>query len=467
MKKFVLISLLTLFGIGTCCGQLVPKIDERIELTGVIFRLAGIPEYTDGRFESYNADIDDYFTDYRFGNLTAYLVKLRNEDRLGYSAVAGSAMFLTIENGHVIPNPDLSLSELPGLGQQWKDEDTFRTYVKMLDEFYRKSRFRKFFEDHREMYETAKAAVNELFKGFNGAWFADFFGEELKYPSVYVALGYGSSNYYIMDYESDAGYAIVIGAEPRYMRDYTFPVIIHEICHHYSNPLFYRNWPRMEQAGETIYEEVKEAMARNAYGSARESMLEWQNNLFTAMYLKENEFYYEPFWTAGLRDRGFIWLPRSVAFMDNFYDDRDDYPHIDSFMPQLAGFLNSTAREFDKVKFEFRNKPYVVGVFPPNGCSIPEEGFDEIKIRFSVPMSTQSFGISIIEDDESIQRMPRSDSIDAYWKDSCTFVIPIEKSRLEKNKTYGIVLKKAFMTDEYNKLEDEYKIIYYPQSAHP
>ncbi len=465
MRKLLIVSLLTWFSVEACFGQLVPQVDERVELTGVVFRLSAIPEFTIGRFDNYNEDIDEYFADFRFGDLTAYVVQLRNEDRLGYAAATGSSMFLAIDNGHVIPNPALSLSELPGLGQQWKDEETFRKYVELLDDFYTKSEFRKFFDEHRELYEAAKKSANEMCAGFNGDWFTDFFGVQFQYPNVYVALGIGPCNYYIIDKDCDAGYAIVIGGKPNPNRAYTYPAIIHEICHNYSNPLFYQNWPRMEQAAEVIYEDVKEDMYKNAYGDAAECILEWQNNLFTAMYLKENEPLYEPFWTAGLRDRGFIWLPRSVAYMDFFYENRDKYPHIDSFMPQLVYFLDNTAREYDKVKAEFHNRhPYVVSVFPANGSCLTDGDYDEIKVRFSKPMSTDVYGFDRIRDDEMVLKIPRPDSVNAYWEDDYTFVIPIDKSRLQKNKKYGLILK-SFMTPDYIRIDGGYEIIYEPSDV--
>ena len=86
MRNIICLVFLLVCVTGKCFGQLQPKVDERIELTGVVFRIAGVPEYTYGVIEEYNKDIDEYFQSYSHHDLIDYIIKLRNEDRLGYAA---------------------------------------------------------------------------------------------------------------------------------------------------------------------------------------------------------------------------------------------------------------------------------------------------------------------------------------------------------------------------------------------
>lgn len=463
MRKLILLLTLLIGGYNISFGQLISKVDERIELTGVVFRLAGIPEYTEGVIEEYNEDIDNYFADFRYGDLTAFVIKLRNENGLGYSSVAGSALALSIENGHVIQHPCFLNSELPGLGPQWKDEETFKKYVELLDDFYVKSNFRKFFEDHKELYQKMEANINELFADFNGKWFSDFFGIPLEYPIVFVGVGNGHCNYYIVDYESDTDWAIVIGGRMQHSAEYTIPTIIHEICHNYSNPLFYKYWPQMEQAANKIYDkDTQEKMAESAYGDASATVREWQNNLCVAMYLQDNAPLYKDFWVANVRDMGFIWMPRSVQFMENYYGNRDKYPHFDSFMTQIVEFLNYTANDFERVKFEYENRhPYVVSVFPVNGSNIKDGNFSEIKVKFSKPMVSGCYSVGVVKDDASFSRIPRSEIINPFWEDEYTFIIPIEPSQVENNKKYGVVLEsRGFLTNDLSNLHEDYLITF-------
>ena len=221
----------------------------------------------------------------------------------------------------------------------------------------------------------------------------------------------------------------------------------------------------MQPAADMIYKHVEDDMWKNAYGSSEEMTVEWLNNLCTIMYFRDNLPPLAPYFTGELRDRGFIWLPRSVQFMENFYESRDKYSQIDSFMPQLVEFFRYTADNFDQVTFEFEHRrPYVVNVFPANGSNILNGDFTEINVTFSKPMTTDCYNVGIVENDGTIAKLPRSETINSYWKDPYTFIIPIEPSFLEKGKKYGLVLDhKGFMSKNLDMLEKDYILLYNTQ----
>ena len=74
MRNIICLVFLLVCVTGKCFGQLQPKVDERIELTGVVFRIAGVPEYTYGVIEEYNKDIDEYFQSYSHHDLIDYII---------------------------------------------------------------------------------------------------------------------------------------------------------------------------------------------------------------------------------------------------------------------------------------------------------------------------------------------------------------------------------------------------------
>lgn len=461
MRNIICLVFLLVCVTGKCFGQLQPKVDERIELTGVVFRIAGVPEYTYGVIEEYNKDIDEYFQSYSHHDLIDYIIKLRNEDRLGYAAVAASIGFICIGNGKVSLNQHIPVSKLPGLGEQWRSEKVFRKYVELLNDFYVKTNFQKFYNDHKPLYEKAETCINQLLADFNFSWFSNFFGGDFISPAMYVALGNGPSNYYIMDYESKAGYSIIIGGKLNYTYETTLPMVIHEICHNYTNPLFYKYWSKMEFSANAIYDEIADDMRENAYGNVQESLLEWLNNLFSIMYLRDNEPGLVDYIVGILRDRGFIWMPRSVQFMEYFYQNRGQYPHIDSFMPQVVDFFNYTSSDFDRIKFETQNNhPYVRNIFPANGSNIYNGNFRDIQISFSQPM-LGSYCIDTVKDDPTITDLPRAQIRQAYWIDDYTLSIPLDCSQIEKNKKYGLVLRgNGYATKDYVYMNNDYTIIY-------
>ena len=468
--------------------QLSAKTDERIELTGAVFRLAGIPEYKEGYITEYNSDIDSCFSDFRFGELTAYIVRLRNEEKLGYGSVAASALCLKIEDGKVKIDDDINLSERLGFGYGWKDEKTFRKYVRLLNDFYVKSDFHSFYENHRPLYEQAIAGMDDVLQYFNTEWFGEFFGIKRDMPNIYVAMGHGKSNYSVGDAN-----AIIIGGQVQYSVEMLYP-IVHETCHGYSNPMFLEYWPQMKEASEEMYPYVADIIAQYGYDGAFTAMMEWLNDLFSLMYYRDNlQFIGERMVSLfalvdpdiklnedilktmfitpkcnEMTERGFIWFPRSVQFMENFYLYRDIYPHINSFMPQLAAFVNDAARNYDRIKFEFEHRrPYIVNMFPANGSNIWEEKADEIRITFSKPMSNGIYSTGRNFDDDELEILPLAETDDenlsdcAYWADDRTYVLKIDRSSLEKDKKYGLRLHGAFfVASDYNRMEEDYWIIY-------
>ena len=44
--------------------SVVPRVDERVELLSIVFRLAGNPEYSMNTFPKYSTEIDQYFALY-------------------------------------------------------------------------------------------------------------------------------------------------------------------------------------------------------------------------------------------------------------------------------------------------------------------------------------------------------------------------------------------------------------------
>ena len=59
----------------------------------------------------------------------------------------------------------------------------------------------------------------------------------------------------------------------------------------------------MEFSANAIYDEIADDMRENAYGNVQESLLEWLNNLFSIMYLRDNEPGLVDYIVGILRDR--------------------------------------------------------------------------------------------------------------------------------------------------------------------
>lgn len=418
-------------------AQLNVQVDERFELTSIVFCLAGAQEYQP-TIPSYAEDIQKYFEPYKSSEIIEYAKEIREKYSISYGSVPGSANFLEIKNGKIRLQPQYTVSDV--LKDPRWNEEAFTKYVELLNVFYKKSKFNKFFQDHRPLYDLAEQVVNKDIENITVDWFKSFYGKDWD-PNLklYISLTNGSSNYAIDNN------AILLGVNPDGMGlpsagMYIKPILIHEVSHHYTRDLFYSYWDQMESAANIIFPKIKQKMAAIAYGEPKTVIMEWLNRLCCMMYYQDND--YDNFKYFMYNENGsFIWMERSCDFMDNFYANRDKYPTIKEFMPQLVGFLNYTADNFESVEKEFMARiPYITSIYPIEGSDISNE--KEIVVTFSEPMV--SCGFRLGQDDGSLCLIEIDDIRDgkAYkWsEDRRKLIIKIEPQRLKLGSNYGITL---------------------------
>lgn len=452
MKKISLFILLLLFTVSASHSQIRSKVDERFELTSIVARLAGYEEYSNCPFASYAEDIDTYFSPYADDELIGHMRMLRERYAIGYDAIPSVAAMLEIKNGKIALKPEYDVAVIVSEDSRWNEKEVSK-YIKLLNQFYKRADFHKFFTTHASIYDTAERSLNEMTEKIDLDWFASFYGKQFDPDiQVFVSIANGP-NHYAFDEGVLMGASSDGNGNP-FFNSYNFYVLLHEINHHYTYPLFESNWERMKSAADAIYPFVSQKMRRAAYGNARTSFYEWLTDLCVLMYYKEKDNQYRELtiWTCTLMEKGFIWMERSVNFMDNFYENRNDYPHIKDYMEQLALFLNYTADNFDFVVKEFENRsPYITNVFPVVGSDISDTR--HIRFTFSEPMRTDCKGIWPVNNPD-ILFLP-TDFDGSYWENDRTFVVSVITDELEKNQSYGIRLApiayrsvKDYQTDE-------------------
>lgn len=448
-----------------CQAQMQVTADERVELTTIVARLTGMSGFVNNDVAAYATDIDTYFGKYREHELIQYLQQLRRDYHLAYNAMAGSAMYIEIDKKGISLHEKTTLSAISDNDKRWTEE-TFAKYITLLDKFYKETNFHCFYEAHSDIYAAAEKQMKDILGNINTEWFKSFYGKDFQAPTIYVALGNGRSNYMVNDFDAPAGYGIMIGCLGNqdgmpYLNSSSLDSILHEICHYYTEPLFLQYWEQMEQSANIIYPYVHEQMLRIAYGDSYNMTNEWLNNLFKIMYFYENSNSSNNaiFSTYSDMEQGFIWMERSVKFMDNFYANRDYYKDINSFMPLIVGFYSNTANDFEKIEFEYENRnPYVVSVFPPSGNIFDFIGAgNEVRIIFSEPMSTHCYSYTKI-DDTNYTLLPIES---AFWENEYTFILKVATSYLEKGKEYGFQLNPYYFLSASNfPLANPINIIY-------
>ena len=166
--------------------SLTVSVDPRVELISIIFRLAGNPEYNQGKFVSYIAAIEKHFGPYRGHPVVKLAASLRKKCGVSYDAPMGLAIHLQDTNSLRLrvplePRPD-------GLDGRWRPEDV-RDFLEKTRQFAQESKFDEFIKAQQPMYDRAVAKLQSLLdKEANLEWFDDFFGARPG-AEFHIALG--------------------------------------------------------------------------------------------------------------------------------------------------------------------------------------------------------------------------------------------------------------------------------------
>jgi len=461
MKKAILFLIFSHISLAILIASdtLTAKVDERFELTSIVFRMVEAEEYINNNVASYAADIDSYFASHKNHPLIKYTKDIiRDRDEVGYDAVASSTTLLVIQNGKVKLNPRADIAKYIETDYRWKDE-TLKQYVKLLDDFYRKTEFRKFFQNHKGLYTSAETNLNELLKNIDTPWFESFYGKPFGEPHVYISLCNGRSNYALWDSylkNKPNEYGIVIGCSqasenniPMFNIYSVAPVIIHEFCHRFTNQLMKEYSSQMIDGALKMYPYVKDQLRARAYGSANAILSEGFNNLFVNMYFKEHPIGLEKHFIADNEKTGFVWMKTAVNFMDNFYINRELYPTIYEFMPQLIDLFNFTANNIEPLIKEHEMKtPRVISVFPALDSEVDTD-ITEIRVEFSHRM-WGSMGANLSDDKTLAIPLTGED----FWSENMRVIVL--SISLKENTQYGFKLPKDIYRSEdtYPMFED-------------
>lgn len=97
MKRILILLLFSVFfhAFGQKGNTLMPpRVDERVELLSIVFRLAGNHEYNSRRFKLYTDKIYEHYTPYKDHELIHFAKRLRKENGVSFDAVMSMAIHL-------------------------------------------------------------------------------------------------------------------------------------------------------------------------------------------------------------------------------------------------------------------------------------------------------------------------------------------------------------------------------------
>ena len=452
--KFIYITALLLLASAFAFGQRIapPKVSKQVELVGIVFRLAGAPEYKHETYKDYSDAIHKHFDPYKEHNAVA-LAKQLNQKGAGYSYVAALAVHLS-EPAELKLTAAMSRADLKAFGGQ-KNVDEF---LASLRDFYKVSHFEEFWAANTERFALAERNFESLAKSVHPEWFDSFYG--IKFKGNYkIVIGMGNGiNFYgpSVTYRDGSQDIFTVFApliedgEPR-LPSNALVFTIHEFNHSFANPFIDRHEKAFESFASKLFAKVEKEMSERAYNSWRILMYESLVRAATNTYLLK----YNPNLVAGNRygdmfEQGFVWVDAYTDLMKEYEAERDEYVTLDSFVPRLTGFFEKVAaRELTEYVADFDKRSARVLRVDLRADKVEEVDpeLSEIKIVFDRPMDGKGISINVSEKNgEKFPELVGGRSAVSFANGNTEFVI---KVKLEPNTSYGFVLTgKGFQTSD-------------------
>lgn len=388
---------------GTAALQrLRVMVDPRVELLSLIFRLAGNPEYSQGKVDSYTADVEKQFGAFKDHAVVKLARKLRSSRGVCYDACMSMAVHLTDASAL---QPIVPLKPWPeGLDPRWTAEDA-DNFLVAARQFVKDSSFREFLAQHRALYETTESRMRVLMeKEAHLEWFHQYFGERPQAVFT-VALGLlnGGCCYgpHCRDKAGREELFCILGVWetdaqglPTFDRGMV-GTAVHEFGHSYANAIIDRHARELSGAGEKLYKPMARQMRAQAYGDALTMLRESLDRACEVRYHRQYDG--EQAAQRAIRyekGRGFLWTEELSNLLGEYEAQRERYPTLESFAPRLVAFFNEYAQGFASKQAALAAKrPKVVSMAPANGAREVDPGLKEIRVVFDRPMEDGSWAL--------------------------------------------------------------------------
>ncbi|MHC4626604.1 MAG: DUF4932 domain-containing protein [Planctomycetota bacterium] len=326
-------------------GKITIEVDRRVELIGIVFRLAGSPEFNDSTLRPYAKAIEKHFGDFDGHPVVKMAAQLRNTRLMSCDGPMSLAV-------HIDRNFRLRKTheEWPStLDYRWEKQETAE-FLGKLREFAAETKFDEFFKAQSEIYEKGIRACEGLIAPLNlGKWLGDFFGVK-ETGDLRLVLGFvnGFFNYgrRFADGRTSEKYAIV-GMRPFdpantvMFRPIQIGTTVHEFCHSFANPVVDKYMGRLQPAGERLFTAHGPAMRMGGYQKWESIMHETVVRACVASFVRHAfEPMYMDYYLKDEVKAGFVWTEDMGNFLKTYESNRDKYPTFESFFPEFVDFLN-------------------------------------------------------------------------------------------------------------------------------
>lgn len=355
MKRCIVCLALLIPCLWVKAQVIIPQVNEKVELMGILSRMAGFPEYNMDMAGQYIKDIDNYFKDNTEHPAVQYMKGLRKDYGISFDAVMSMAIHLDNRNGTL----SLIEEDIPTLEKRWKNVDKDE-FLSNLNNFYRDTNFNVFFKAHKGFYERGlKSYRDSVINYFDIDWYSDFYGNASQ-ESFSVIIGFcnGGGNYGInrqttgktKEVFAIVGYCVDKEGNPLYNKEY-LPTLIHEFNHSFINHYLDENkYPvyakRLEPAATELYMSSRWSMSKQAYGNWRTMINESLVRAAVICYMLDKGYQPEKIKNELLEQvqRNFRWMPELVSLLRKYEKEQSRYGFFEHFYPIIIDFFEEYAK---------------------------------------------------------------------------------------------------------------------------
>lgn len=433
-------------------GQTNVRVDERFELTGIVFRLTGIETFAKSVPQSYANDIDAYFDKYKNHELVKFLNHIV-ESKMPFEMtfVATSAADIEISGNNIYFSKNLITCydlapTIDTTNSEWTKAE-LEEYLRLLNKFYKDTKFHDFFVQHTDYYRTAEKRMQQIVNQIDTSWFKSFFGHSPDLEIVWVIPANGANNYSVsnQDKTGKIHFNCALGCSTSDSLGYPvfdesdLNVLIHEICHNYANPICDKFWNGIESTCDSIFSFVGDELKSRHYGTPKAMFYESINRLCEYSYLKIHPIVSEKRMKTNMIISnliGFVWQQEMIDFLDVLTNRKTFYPYFEDCMPQLMGFLQQVPQNMESYYLPKHRllRPRILYTYPAAN-SIVDTDLDTIVISFSQPMQPFFAWWRDFPDSLNVEIPPLKEN--EFWADDHTVLFPIE-GPLKPHTKYGI-----------------------------
>ena len=422
-----------------------PIVDERVELLSIVFRLAGAKEYSSKIFRLYTDKIDKHFSKYKNHELIEFIKKIKKEDPISHDAV----MFMAIHIGNPPDfKPLVEFSDsIPDPDQRWKKKNSIK-FLELLKKFYKDANCSLFFKNNEDLYKQVSTKFLPIYNYLDLAWYTKFYGAKPKAKfKIVIGLGNGGGNFgpqiklkngQVEIYAIMGTWQVDSLGMAKFGINKYFSTLLHEFNHSFVNHLIKQNAEKFQENGEYIYEVVKYEMLDQAYADWNTMLSEALVRASVIKYMKDHNFKKNEI-DKEIQDQiesKFLWINELVEELEKYDRQRDKYPTLESYMPNIIEAYNSYTNKikiYEASLDEKRPKVISINEFNNNDQNVNSE-IKTITINFDRPLMGDRYSISAGSKGDSAY--PEMGDI-IFSQDNKTLILHV---KLEKNKEYQFIL---------------------------